>query len=40
VLQLRHAAPTSQVPDAQLALISGAGAGAQYFNLAILGRGE
>lgn len=40
VLQLRHTAPTSQVPNAQLALISGAGAGAQYFNLAILGRGD
>ena len=38
VRQLRGEAPTNQVPDAKLALISGAGAGAQYFNLAILGR--
>ncbi len=38
VRQLRGEAPTNQVLDAKLALISGAGAGAQYFNLAILGR--
>lgn len=39
VRQLRHEAPTSQAPDAELAIVSGAGSGAQYFNLAILGRG-
>jgi len=39
VRQLRHEAPTSQVPDAELGIISGAGSGAQYFNLAILARG-
>lgn len=39
VRQLRHAAPTSQVADAQLALCTGAGSGAQYFNMAILQRG-
>jgi acetyl-CoA acetyltransferase len=39
VRQLRHEAPTSQVPDAELALATGAGSGAQYFNMAILQRG-
>ncbi len=39
VRQLRREAPTSQVPDAELGILSGAGSGAQYFNLAILGRG-
>jgi acetyl-CoA acetyltransferase len=39
VRQLRGESPTSQVADAELALVSGAGSGAQYFNLAILGRG-
>ncbi len=39
VRQLRHEAPTSQVVDARAALVSGAGSGAQYFNMAILARG-
>ena len=39
VRQLRHEAPTNQVPDAKLALATGAGSGAQYFNMAILQRG-
>lgn len=39
VRQLRHEAPTSQVPGARLALVTGAGSGAQYFNIAILRRG-
>jgi acetyl-CoA acetyltransferase len=38
VRQLRREAPTSQVPNASLGILSGAGSGAQYFNLAILGR--
>lgn len=38
VRQLRGEASSSQVEDAQLGIASGAGAGAQYFNLAILGR--
>ena len=38
VRQLRGTATSSQVADAKLALVTGAGAGAQYFNLAILGR--
>jgi acetyl-CoA acetyltransferase len=38
VRQLRREAPTSQVKDAELGILSGAVSGAQYFNLAILGR--
>jgi acetyl-CoA acetyltransferase len=38
VRQLRGEAATSQAKDAKLAIFGGAGSGAQYFNLAILGR--
>lgn len=38
VRQLRGEAASSQVQNAQIALASGAGSGAQYFNLALLGR--
>ena len=38
VRQLRGEAPTSQAGDAKVGIFSGAGSGAQYFNLAILGR--
>ncbi len=38
VEQLRGTADGRQVPDAQLALVTGAGSGAQYYNLAVLGR--
>ena len=38
VRQLRGEALTSQVADAKLAVVAGAGSGAQYFNMAILGR--
>lgn len=37
VRQLRGEAASSQVPGARVALATGAGSGAQYFNLAILG---
>lgn len=39
VRQLRGTAPSGQVADAEVALVSGAGAGAQYWNLLALGRG-
>jgi acetyl-CoA acetyltransferase len=38
VRQLRGEAAGRQVPDASLALVAGAGSGAQYYNLAVLGR--
>jgi hypothetical protein len=38
VRQLRGEAPSSQVKDAKIALASGAGSGAQYYNLVTLGK--
>lgn len=39
VLQLRGRAEGRQVPDAEVALVTGAGSGAQYHNVLLLGRG-
>jgi acetyl-CoA acetyltransferase len=38
VRQVRGTAPSGQVPGAQVALVTGAGSGAQYHNVLILGR--
>jgi len=38
VRQLRGQAPGREVPNAEVAVVSGAGSGAQYFNLLLLGR--
>jgi hypothetical protein len=38
VRQLRGEAGDRQIPGAQIALTAGAGAGAQYYNVLLLGR--